>query len=141
MDAAIKSTHSTMQSTPQHIDAAAPGAKDPGPNPNDVTMVIKNLRQTHSDWGRRKNDYRGCLQKSESHVSTKDSHIEQELRSIVDQGDALDAKLMEHNVVYIATGDLEDVDKELVKTAAAALFKLCKVGNSKMSALKTCMKS
>ena len=144
MAAAVMPTSSlSSPRAPKDTDAnvGAAKGKDGQADPDDTVTLIKNLRQTHSDWDRRKSDYRGCLQKSLGHVTTKDSHIEKELRAIITEGDKLDSKLMEQNVVYIATNVLGQDGKDLVKASQAALFKLCKAGNSKMSALKTMMKS
>ena len=143
MAAAVTPTSSSSHTVPKGIDAnvVAAKGKEGQADPNDTATLIKNLRQTHSDWDRRKSDYRAALQKSSTHVTTKDSHIEKELRTIIADGDKLDAKMMEQNVLYIADESLVQDGKEIVKTSQAALFKLCKAGNSKMSALKTMMKS
>jgi hypothetical protein len=140
MAAAVIATPHSTNTTPHN--ESAPGSAKPGGAPNpEATSLIKNLRQTHSDWDRRKNDYRGCLAKAGANPATNISHIEQELKRIIEEGDALDAMLMEHNVFYIATGDLTHEGKQVVKESATTLFTLCKTGNSKMSALKTMMKA
>ena len=97
---------------------------------------MKNMRRAHGEWDRKRREYSGTVEQSKVNSNTKGSVIECLLTKIIEEGDAIDNKMLQTEIIH-RRQILSGQDREQLIKQCETVFSLIKDGNKKSIALKS----